>query len=195
MDCSGPPSKPWERCGQHHWWHERKEFNCSRITGEATVPDDQDHGHDERALREGTADTNRGTPPVHHVPGSAESVEEIKEPLLGAVDAAEQELGSGYMATIWKRLEKKSRDGCMAGIRRYLGVLLRRLDLGVRGALEEALVPVRAGHYEGPIKKVLSGLRIVEKAGRIPTLVQVGDWQWVRAVEKLRIRKIGIHHP
>ena len=29
VDCSAPPSKPFERCGQRHWWHERKEFNCS----------------------------------------------------------------------------------------------------------------------------------------------------------------------
>ena len=89
-------------------------LNCNV---EATVPDDQDHGHGERALREGAADTNRGTPLVHHVPGSAESVEEITGALLGTVHAEKKEVGSGYMATIWKRLEKKSRDGCMAGIR------------------------------------------------------------------------------
>ena len=27
VDCSAPPSKPCERCGQRHWWHERREFN------------------------------------------------------------------------------------------------------------------------------------------------------------------------
>ena len=76
------------------------------------------------------------------------------------------------MATVWKRLEKKSQDGYVAGIRRYLGILRRRPDLGVRGALEETLVQVvRAGHYEGPIKKILAGLCIVEKPGCIPTVV------------------------
>ena len=45
----------------------------------------------------------------------------------------------------------------MAGIQRYLGVLRRHPNLGVRGALEQALLQVVwAGHYEGPIKKVLS---------------------------------------
>ena len=76
---------------------------------------------------------------------------------MDALDAAEQELGSGYMATIWKRLGKKSRDGYVAGIRRYLWVLHRRPELGDRGGLEEALLQVvRAGQHEGPIKKVLS---------------------------------------
>uniref|UniRef100_A0A7S4LMB7 Uncharacterized protein n=1 Tax=Eutreptiella gymnastica TaxID=73025 RepID=A0A7S4LMB7_9EUGL len=97
------------------------------------------------------------------------------------------------MATMWKRLEKKSRDGYVAGFRRYLGVLCRRPDLGVRGALEETLPQVvRAGHYEGPIKKILAGLRIVEKSGRIPTVGQPRDWQMVKVVEKLRIRRMGV---
>ena len=83
------------------------------------------------------------------------------------------------MATVWKTLEKKSRDGSVARIRRYLGVC-RRPELGVRVALEEALLQVvQACHYEGIIKKVLSRLRIVEKAGRILTVVQARDWQMV----------------
>ena len=109
------------------------------------------------------------------------------------MDTAEQELGSGYTATVWKRLEKKSRDGYVAGIRRYLGILCRRPDLGVRGAPEETLLQVVwVGHYEGLIKKILAGLCIMEKSGRIPTVVQPGDWQLVKAVEKLRIRRMGV---
>ena len=97
------------------------------------------------------------------------------------------------MATVWKRLEKKSRDGYVSGIRRYLGTVCKRPDLGVRGALEETLLQVvRAGHYEGPMKKILAGLRIVEKSGRIPTVVQPGDWHLVKAVEKLRVRRMGV---
>ena len=93
------------------------------------------------------------------------------------------------MATAWKRLEKRSSDGFVAGIRRYLRVLRRRPELGVGGALEEALLKVvRASHYEGPIKRVLSGLQILKQAGRIPPVAQAGDWQMVRAVEKLRPR-------
>ena len=39
----------------------------------------------------------------------------------------------------------------VAGIRRYLGVVCRRPDLGVRGALEETILQVVwARHYEGP---------------------------------------------
>ena len=80
------------------------------------------------------------------------------------------------MATVWKRLEKRSRDGFVAGVRRYLGDLCRRPSWGSGGPLEEALLQVvRAGHYEGPIKKVFAELRIVEKAGRIPTVIQAGD--------------------
>ena len=51
---------------------------------------------------------------------------------------------------------------------------------------------VRAGNYEGPIKKVLSGLRVVEKVERIPTVVEAEEWQKVRAAEKLRIRRMGV---
>ena len=61
------------------------------------------------------------------------------------------------MATVWKRLEPKSRDGYVAGIRRYLGVLCRQPNLGVQVGLEEAVLQVmQAGHYEGPNKKILA---------------------------------------
>ena len=75
------------------------------------------------------------------------------------------------MAAVWKRLEKKSKDGVLADIRRYLRVLCRRSELGV----QEEFQVVRAGRYERPIKKVLLQIRIVE-AGTIPTVVQAGDW-------------------
>ena len=70
---------------------------------------------------------------ISRVQGADESVQQIREALLDAVDTAEKELGSGYMATLWKRWEKNSRDGYVAGIQRYLGVLHRRPELGVRG--------------------------------------------------------------
>ena len=31
-----------------------------------------------------------------------------------------------------------------------------------------------------------------EKAGRIPTIVQAGDWQMVKAMKQLRVRKMGV---
>ena len=66
--------------------------------------------------------------------------------------------------------------------------------LGVRGALGEAMLQVvRLGHYEGPIKKILAGLRVIEKAGRIPTVVQAGDWLMVKAMDQLRNRRPGVY--
>ena len=59
--------------------------------------------------------------PIPRVQGFEESIEHIRETLLDTVDAAEQELGSGHMASVWKRLEKRSRDGSVVDIRRYLG--------------------------------------------------------------------------
>ena len=41
-------------------------------------------------------------------------MKQIPDALLDAVDAAERALGSGYMATLWKRLEKRSRDRYVA---------------------------------------------------------------------------------
>ena len=151
-------------------------------------------GGDERSIPRECAGRGRQEPAhAPHAQGVEDPVQSIREALLEAVGTAEQELGSGYMATVWKPLEKKSRGGYLAGIRRYLGVLRRRPDLVVRGALEETLLQVvRAGHHEGPIKKVLAGLRSVEKTGQIRTVVQLGDWQMVKAVEKLRIRRMGV---
>ena len=58
------------------------------------------------------------------------------------------------MAAVWKRLEKRSKNAYVAGIQQYLRVFRGRSELGVKGALEEALLQVvRAGHYEGPIKR------------------------------------------
>ena len=82
------------------------------------MPREQGEGNSGRALQEGGGDERREAMPISRVQGVEESTHQIQEALFDAVDAAEQELGSGYMATVWKRLEKRSRDGYVAGIRR-----------------------------------------------------------------------------
>ena len=79
--------------------------------------------------------------PLPHVQGVEDSVQRMREAWLGAVDAAEQELRSGYMATVWKRFEKKSRDGYVAGVQCYLGFLRKHLELGVKGGPRRGATP------------------------------------------------------
>ena len=95
--------------------------------------------------------------PLCRVGGADESVQQIREALLGAVDAAEQELWSRYMATVWKSLEKKSRDGYVAGIRRYLGVLRGRPELEVRGPSRRHVEQNADAHMVSQTRRLQSG--------------------------------------
>ena len=88
LGCSAPPNKPCEQCGQRHWWHERKEFNCSWITGEQGVPGEQGEEHAERVVQEDGGGERRGHMHVSRVQGAEESVQQIRDALLDAVDAA-----------------------------------------------------------------------------------------------------------
>ena len=47
----------------------------------------------------------------------------------------------------------------------------------------------RDGYFEGPVKKVLSGLRMAEKAGVIQFLVRGLDWIFSKSLKKLRKKK------
>ena len=94
---------------------------------------------------------------LSRVQGADESVQQIREALLGAVDAAEQKLWSRYMLAVWKRLEKKSRDGYVAGIRRYLGVLRRRPELEVRGSSRRHVEQNADAHMVSQTRRFQSG--------------------------------------
>ena len=64
------------------------------------MPGEHGKGHNGRALQGGREGERREAMPILHVQGVEDSVQRIREALLDAVDAAERELGSGYMATV-----------------------------------------------------------------------------------------------
>ena len=80
--------------------------NCCCIASEQVVLGEQGEGHSKRAVEDGSGAERRGPMPISHVQGADETVQQIREALLDAMDAAEQGLGSRYMATVRKRLEK-----------------------------------------------------------------------------------------
>ena len=93
--------------------------------------------------------------------------------------------GAGYDASVVRGLSKSTLDG-------YLGALakLRRRERmksgsGRRRVLEDELGDIAAQNVgEGNIKKLLSGLRLLEKLGWIKSTVRPGDWHLVPGVEK-----------
>ena len=47
----------------------------------------------------------------------------------------------------------------------------------------------RDGYFEGPVKKLLSGVRMADKAGVIQPLVRGSDWIFAKSLEKLQQKK------
>ena len=93
--------------------------------------------------------------------------------------------GAGYDASVVRGLSKSTLDG-------YLGTLAKlrrheRMQLGcdTRRVLEDELGDIAAEDVgEGNIKKLLSGVRLLEKLGWIKSTVRPGDWYLVLGVEK-----------
>ena len=105
--------------------------------------------------------------------------------------AAEGEpFGSSYASMLWGRLEPGTRLGYVAALRQFLGYSRVHGWLSPREALEGRLLEIaRDGYFEGPVKKVLSGLRMAEKACVIQPLVRQSDWIFLKSLEKLRTKK------
>ena len=98
--------------------------------------------------------------------------------------------GAGYDANVVRGLSKSTLDG-------YLGALAQlrrreRMQPGCdrRRVLEDELGDIAAQDVgEGNIKKLLSGVRLLEKLGCIKSTVRPGDWYLVLGVEKERERQ------
>ena len=105
--------------------------------------------------------------------------------------AAEGEpFGSSYASILWGRLEPGTRLGYVAALWQFLRYSRVHGWLSPREALEGRLLEIaRDGYFEGPVKKVLSGLRMAEKAGVIQFLVRRSDWIFSKSLEKLRTKK------
>ena len=105
--------------------------------------------------------------------------------------AAEGEpFGSSYASILWGRLEPGTRLGYVAALRQFLRYSRVHGWLSAREALEGRLLEIaRDGYFEGPVKKVLFGLKMAEKAGVIQSLVRGSDWIFSKSLEKLRTKK------
>ena len=98
--------------------------------------------------------------------------------------------GAGYDASVVRGLSKSTLDG-------YLGALAKlrrreRMQPGCdrRRVLEDELGDIAARDVgEGNIKKLFSGVRLLEKLRCIKSTVQPGDWYLVLGVEKERERQ------
>ena len=104
---------------------------------------------------------------------------------------------SPYASILWGRLEPGTRLGYVAALQQFLRYSRVHGWLFPREALEGQLLEIaRDGYFEGPVKKVLSGLRKAKKAGVIQSLVKVafGEWsalQWWGTWVRREIRELG----
>ena len=105
--------------------------------------------------------------------------------------AAEGEpFGSSYASVLWGRLEPGTRLGYVAALRHFLRYSRVPGWLSPGETLEGRLLEIaRDGYFEGPVKKLLSGVKMAEKAGVIQSLVRGSDWIFTKSLEKLRQKK------
>ena len=83
------------------------------------------------------------------------------------------------MATVWKRLEKKTRDGYVAGIRRYLGVIRRRPEPGVRGPWKRRYSKwCGQATMEAPSKRCYPDYASCKKQGEYRRSCRQGTGRW-----------------
>ena len=101
---------------------------------------------------------------------------QFRESTWSTIWAPEKDVGDLHMSMVWARLESNNKKGDTDALQGMLKVGRQRPDLGPRAKLEETMLQhVRARNHEGPIKKLLFAVRIVEKGGHIPRLVREGD--------------------
>ena len=98
--------------------------------------------------------------------------------------------GSSYASVLWGRLEPGTRLGYVAAMRQFVRYSCVHGWLSPRDTLEGRLLEIaRDGYLEGPVKKLLSGVRMAEKAGVMQSLVRGSDWIFATSLEKLRQKK------
>ena len=99
--------------------------------------------------------------------------------------AAEGEpFGSSYASILWGRLEPRTRLWYVAALRQFLRYSRVHGWLSPREALKGQLLEIaRDGYFEGLVKKVLSGLRMAEKAGVIQPMVRGSDRIFSKSLE------------
>ena len=91
---------------------------------------------------------------------------------------------------VWGRLEHGTRLGYVAAMQRFLRYSRVHGWLSPREALEGRLLEIaRDGYFDGPVKKLLSGIRLAEKADIIQSLVRGSDWIFAKSMEKNRRKK------
>ena len=98
--------------------------------------------------------------------------------------------GSSYASVLWGRLEPGTRLRYVAALQPFLRYSRVHGWLSPRETLEGRLLEIaRDGYFEGPVEKLLSGVRMAEKAGVIQSLVRGSDWIFVKSLEKLPQKK------
>ena len=119
-----------------------------------------------------------------------EEATRLRNGLEEFVAAEGEPFGSLYASVLWGRLEPGTRLGYVAAIWQLLKYSRVHGWLSPREALEGLLLGIaRNGYFEGPVKKLLSGVRMAEKACVMQSLVRGSDWIFAKSVEKLRQKK------
>ena len=84
------------------------------------------------------------------------------------------------------------RDGYVAAIKNILQYSGIHGWLRPGEALDGRLLQIATeGFFEGPVKKQLSGIKVVEKGGVVSLVVEEADWVFAKSTEKLRRKKGG----
>ena len=70
--------------------------------------------------------------------------------------------GSSWVSVLWGRSEPGTRLGYVAALRQFLRYSRVHGWLSPRDTMEERLLEIaRDGYFEGPVKKLLSGVRML----------------------------------
>ena len=103
-----------------------------------------------------------------------------------------EQFGESCWSVVWARFKKGTRDGYVAAFKKFVQYSRIRGWLGPWEALYGKLLQItREGSYEGPVNKVLSGIRLAEKGGLVAHVVHEADWVFAKLLENLRKQKGG----
>ena len=99
--------------------------------------------------------------------------------------------GGSYAATTLQAFASDTRLGYQRELRRYAACIRKQPGAGARESLDDhTLHLVQTTSSDSSIKKLISGVRILEKLRWVPPTVCAGDWLVVQSIEKFQ-QKIG----
>ena len=103
--------------------------------------------------------------------------------MVGAVRRLETAVTEGFAGTALCGLADDKNKGYLHELRRYAARIRRQPGASARESVDDQLLHLaQTTNSESSIKKLLSGVRLLEKLRWVPNTICAGDWLFVKGV-------------